>query len=250
MSKRAVPFRLLVSGTATLPVGENGDAWTNAPVQFLLEPGTQTSGRILPARVLSITTGSTDGRATPYLEVNEGADFASSWVVQFPDGAQWRFTVPAGEGPIDLSVLLLAGVTEDTPQYQTLVTWILAQEALQGKSVELQANGTAIQWRQVGATEWIDLVLLSAISGIAPLPGGYVEGQLFAFYNNALVWIDPDAFGVLKDEDGEALWAAINASIAAINTHADVVASSTVLGHVKIGAGLSIDEEGVLSVTV
>ena len=34
-----------------------------------------------------------------------------------------------------------------------------------GREVELQNNGTSIQWRYVGETEWKDLVDLSAITG-------------------------------------------------------------------------------------
>lgn len=175
MSKRAVPFRLILPGTATAPVGEDGDAWANAEVLFVLSIGTMGSGEINPAKVLRVVTGS-DGRATPYLLVTEDAALASYWIVRFPDGREWSFTVPSGDVPIDLDGLILIGVAEANPPEESLITWIE--------------------------------------DNIGPIyPPGEQDYQVFGVVDGVKGWYEPEQLLMATLEDVAAVWTIINEQV-------------------------------------
>ncbi len=62
-----------------------------------------------------------------------------------------------------------------------------------GREVELQNNGTAIQWRYVGDSEWTDLVQLSDLKGEG-IPEGGTTGQVLTKNSDSdgdAIWKDP-----------------------------------------------------------
>lgn len=71
---------------------------------------------------------------------------------------------------------------------QNLVTAIAAivPPGEDGKSVELQNNGTHIQWRLVGDPTWIDLVSLDDITGPQGPPGSAGNDSKIIAYAIAL----------------------------------------------------------------
>jgi hypothetical protein len=112
-----------VTGTVRKPSGE---PHSGVRVSFTLVPGSYTPDDQFPQGKVSVTTEA-DGTFEATLWTNEVGEIASVYVCKLPFGASFRFTLPAGSTPIELSVLRQAGVTPSDPQYDTLVTWTLAQ---------------------------------------------------------------------------------------------------------------------------
>jgi hypothetical protein len=109
----------------------DGAAWADAEVTFLLIPGSYTGTEQFPPAVV---VGVTDEYGTLDVELwtNEIGAQACVYRCTLPHGPgapneTFDFTLPAGASDIELSVLRLAGVTPYDPQYDTLVTWMLAQ---------------------------------------------------------------------------------------------------------------------------
>jgi hypothetical protein len=82
----------------------------------------------------------------------------------------------------------------------------------------------------------------AALQGLSAAPTTPVTGQLFYHTTDQAIWV--------KRSTG---WEAVSFAHThpyASDTHPAVVASASVLGHIKIGSGLAIDGTGVVSVTV
>ena len=60
----------------------------------------------------------------------------------------------------------------------------VGQPGKDGREIEIQNNGTAIQWRYVGDEEWTDLVQLSDLKGVG-IPEGGTTGQVLTKNSNS-----------------------------------------------------------------
>lgn len=106
----------------------------------------------------------------------EWIDAAGTHSVSFPITLIPTFNDPEDEAPDPavaaswdwLKARLAAGDNVNLAiNNETKIITISVPDFADGKSVEMQASGTHIQWRLVGDTEWIDLIAISAITGPA-----------------------------------------------------------------------------------
>ena len=114
----------------------DGEPWVGATIQFRLIPGSYTATDQYVPAVVETTTGAL-GAISVDLWTNEDGERSSKYRCTLPPtttpeggtipGEVFEFTLPTGGTDIELSVLRLAGVVTPDPQYDTLVTWILAQ---------------------------------------------------------------------------------------------------------------------------
>ena len=92
-----------------------------------------------------------------------------------------------------------------------------------GREIELQNNGTAIQWRYVGEAEWKDLVQLSDLKGEG-IPEGGTTGQVLM---------------KKSDADYDAEWK--NVSVGTSDQYFEMVESGTTTAN-----GVSLDISGII----
>jgi hypothetical protein len=137
MSTRTVTY------TITRPV--TGVPWPNAQLSWQLIPGSFDEVANYPNFRANSTTDE-NGEGSVELWANEEGSIESVYRVSLPSGETADFTLPAGDDPIDLTVLRALGVINQ---------------------------------------DWSEELLTAALS-------------------------DPEALGLMSEEDGEALWAAID----------------------------------------
>lgn len=118
------------------------------------------------------------------LEDLHGMDADQIELQATPDYIQWRY---AGEEWVNL----------------------IARSELMGKSVELQSNGSSIQWRNTGDTAWTNLLALSAITGPAiemRVSGGNIQWRV----TGATTWNNLIATSALVGSPGPAIELQVN----------------------------------------
>ena len=103
-----------------------GQTLKNASVSIELSPSTYTDAGVVQPTLASYKTDA-NGILTAELFVNEEGEIASVYTLYGPGNDRWSFTVPSGSSDLTWSQLRALGVTENDPQYQTLVTFV-AQE--------------------------------------------------------------------------------------------------------------------------
>lgn len=109
-----------VVGTLKKP---DGTALAGVSVAFLLAPGSYTPEDQVPQGAIVATTDAT-GAFSATLWTNEVGETESIYTCKLPVGS-FRFTLPSGTTPIELSLLRQAGITPNDPQYDTLLTWLV-----------------------------------------------------------------------------------------------------------------------------
>lgn len=101
----------------------DGTPHEGARVRFVLSGDGYDPTAQYPAQTITATADE-DGAISVALWPNEAGGQATYYRVVMPSGETHRVTVPEGEGALSLSVLLEAGVTEDDPQYPTLLGYV------------------------------------------------------------------------------------------------------------------------------
>lgn len=89
--------------------------------------------------------------------------------VKGPDGAPGADGTDGADGSDAYQIAVEQGFVGDR------AAWLASLVGPDGREVELQKSATAIQWRYVGDATWIDLVLLSDITGASGSDG--VDGR-------------------------------------------------------------------------
>jgi hypothetical protein len=102
----------------------DGEAALSQPVTITLKPGSFDSEAQYLGSSNTYMTG-TDGRLTATLWANEDGEQASRYeVILGVYGDKFEMTVPSGTGDLTWSEVRLLGVTENDPQYQTLLKYL------------------------------------------------------------------------------------------------------------------------------
>lgn len=108
-----------------------GEPLRAARVRIRLKPGSYTAEGSYLGGELALTTSPT-GLLSVSLWANELGEQASCYEVALPDGERFSFVLPAGIEVLSWSEVRLLGVTEQEPQYQTLVSFIENNPNLRG----------------------------------------------------------------------------------------------------------------------
>jgi hypothetical protein len=110
----------------------DGSPWTDASIRFVLVEGSYTTEAWYPKATVEVDTNR-EGRFEIDLWPNEEGAVSSHYLCYLPGEKEpYHFTLPVGEEPIPLPVLIEGGVTEKDPQYQTLLTWVESNPTLRG----------------------------------------------------------------------------------------------------------------------
>jgi len=91
-------------------------------------------------------------------------------------------------------------ITEDV--FTISIDGASGSDGADGTEIELQSNGTYIQWRYVGAGSWTNLVALSAITGATGAQGINIRGA----YNSLTAYVVDD----VVTHDGSAYHCTVN----------------------------------------
>jgi hypothetical protein len=145
-----------VHGILTKP---DGKPWARYRIQFILQSGSFTPLHQLPPYTLKVQTDA-NGAFTTLLWANDEGEIPSAYTCILPNSDIFGFVLPAtAPSPVELSVLREAGITEQHPQYKTILDFIAQYLATVGV-------GTADQ-----------ILLKPAIPGLPPMVQGAIAAQ-------------------------------------------------------------------------
>lgn len=98
--------------------------WARSRISFDLHPGSFTSLHQLPPSTVKVVTDGS-GAFVVQLWANDEGDIPSAYTCTLPNADIFGFVLPvSAPSPIELSVLRLAGITQQHPQYQTVIDFI------------------------------------------------------------------------------------------------------------------------------